>query len=122
MTISSIRGLFSPLGRLATFSLLAGAQQAAYAYYGTEGSGLVELGWRWGTALLLVWWVQADAQKTKYWPCYEYGAFMFFGWVLLLPHYLLRTRGIRGFLLIFFFLALLYAPWAFAFAVSYLTH
>lgn len=112
---------FSPLGWLVAFSLLCWGQQATYAHYGIEGSGLSQLLWRWGTALLLVWWVQADARETKYRPCYEYSAFMFFGWPLLLPYYLLRTRGIRGVFLMGFFFMLFFAPWVVAWAVFFLT-
>lgn len=101
------------------FSLLCWGQQATYAYYGIEGSGLSELLWRWGTPLLLVWWVQADSRETEYRPCYEYSAFMFFGWPLLLPYYLLRTRGIRGFFLMGFFFMLFFAPWVVTLAVPF---
>jgi len=114
------RRLFSPLGQLVGFWLLSGAQWAVYARYGVEESGLFHLLWLWGTSLLVVWWVQADARQTGYRPCYEYGAFMFFGWPLLLPHYLLRTRGIRGFSWIGFFFLIFCLPWLLAIAVFYL--
>lgn len=103
------------------FSPLCWVQQATYSHYGMEGSGLSQLLWRWGTALLLVWWVQADSREIKYRPRYEYSAFMFFGWPLLLPYYLLRTRGIRDFFLVGVFFMLFFAPWVVAWAVFFLT-
>lgn len=117
---SIVRGLFSPLGWLVGFWLLSGAHQAVYAHYGVEGSALSHVLWQWGTSLLIVWWVQDDERQTGYRPCYEYAAFMFFGWPLLLPDYLLRTRGIRGLLWISAFSILFFTPWLFAIATFYL--
>ena len=115
-----IQSVASPAGRLVAFWLFCLAEGAAYAHYGVEPSTLFELSRTWGLSLLLVWWVEADARETGYRPCFEYNAFMFFGWPVLLPHYLLRTRGRHGFLLIFYFLALLFGPAAIAAAAYYL--
>ena len=108
------------MGRLVVFWLFCLAEGAAYAYYDIEPSARFALLRIWGLSLLLVWWVDADARATRYRPCFEYNTFMFFGWPVLLPHYLLRTRGRRGFFLIFFFLALLFGPGAIAAAAYFL--
>ena len=61
-------------------------------------------------ALLFGWWVEADSRQTRYWPCYDFGTFVFFGWPVVLPYYLFRTRGLRGFYLTMAFFGLWCAP------------
>ncbi len=49
-----------------------------------------------GFPLTLVWWVQEDARSTRYWPAYHYGLWIFVAAPIVVPHYLMRTRGIAG--------------------------
>jgi len=49
-------------------------------------------------SLILASWVIADAQKRQTQLCYDYGGFVFFAWPVVVPLYLFRTRGLRGFL------------------------
>jgi hypothetical protein len=41
-------------------------------------------------------WVAEDARRTRYWPAYHYGLFLFVFWFIALPHYLIHTRGRAG--------------------------
>ena len=66
--------------------------------------------------LILSWWVLADAQKRKRTVCYDYGSFVFFAWVVLVPVYLFQTRGIRAFVTLLCFCGL----WLFASLVGLL--
>lgn len=52
----------------------------------------------WAFALMLAHWCLADAKRRRYHRPYEFGAFLFFLWPLVLPAYLLHTRGWRGLL------------------------
>jgi hypothetical protein len=52
----------------------------------------------WSISLLVVWWVRDDSRESKYWPCFDYDMFLLSGWLFLLPHYLVRTRGAKGLL------------------------
>jgi hypothetical protein len=55
--------------------------------------------WSLGMGILVVWWVRTDTHPSKYSPCFDYGTFMMAWWPVLLPHYLVRTRGFKGLLI-----------------------
>jgi|RhiMetdeSRZDD1v2_1073273.scaffolds.fasta_scaffold239879_3 hypothetical protein len=114
-----VKSVFSGLGRVCVYSSTLSVLQAAYAYHNVPPSTLAEFIRQWGMGLLFVWWVKADSRQTRYWPCYDFDTFLFFGWPVLLPYYLFRTRGLRGFYLVFAFLGLWSAP-ALAAALVYL--
>src|SRR5262249_27973065 len=52
--------------------------------------------WAVGWAMLVAYWVHVDMRNTKHWPCFEYGAFVFWGWPIVLPLYLWQTRRRRA--------------------------
>ena len=47
---------------------------------------------------ILALWVRADRRSRMFSVPFEFDAFLFFSWPLLLPWYLYRTRGGRGLL------------------------
>lgn len=67
--------------------------------------------------LMLGYWVMVDARAQRYRPSFDFGAFLFFAWPLVLPYYLYRTRGPRGLLFSAAILALAVAPEAVAEAI-----
>jgi hypothetical protein len=56
----------------------------------------VQLVPRWALALAVALWVLSDARKRRLPLCYDYDAFLFFAWPLVLPIYLVQTRGWRA--------------------------
>ncbi len=46
-------------------------------------------------------WVSVWVREQGYRPAFEYRAFLFFGWPLILPYYLIRLNGWRGLLATF---------------------
>src|SRR5438067_2374643 len=48
--------------------------------------------------LIVASWVMADARKRGRQLCYDYDAFVFFAWPVVVPVYLFQTRGARAFL------------------------
>jgi hypothetical protein len=58
-----------------------------------------QLLWRFEFNLLLTLWVRADRQARGFRVPFEFDAFVFFGWPIVVPYYLYRTRGGRGLLL-----------------------
>jgi hypothetical protein len=86
----------SPLKRL-----LAASAVAAFYSFGVNAEVLAEstlanLTIRFGVAIFFVWWVEADSRRTGYWPFYHYGFWVYVAGIVLVPHYLLRTRGRAG--------------------------
>ena len=69
---------------------------------------------------MFAWWAFEDAKKQKYHRPYEFGAFIFFAWPVVLPVYLVATRGWKGMLLFLAFIILYYLPWSAGWAAYYL--
>ena len=78
--------MFSDFGKVCFYSGILSTLQAAYAYHNIAPSALAEFIRQWGMALLFVWWVEADSRQTRYWPCYDFGTFVLFGWPVVLPY------------------------------------
>lgn len=46
----------------------------------------------------LVWWLKAEARRYKIGLVYCPGLLVGFGWAIIIPYHLLKTRGVRGFI------------------------
>ena len=77
-----------------------------YAASGIEPSEPFEVYWHLLLGLVAAWWVERDSARTGIRPWFEYSAFVFLAWPIMLPHYLIRTRGFTGMQLT----VLLYSP------------
>ena len=44
----------------------------------------------------MVRWAALDRRSRSYSVPFEFDAFVFFAWVVVVPYYLLKTRGARG--------------------------
>jgi hypothetical protein len=69
------------------------------AVYRTDRPEATELLWAFEFRLLLTRWVLADSRARDFGVPYEFGAFVFWGWPVVVPYYLYRSRGGRGLLL-----------------------
>ena len=67
--------------------------------HGLDGPETTQLLWRFEFSLILALWVRADRQVRGFSVPFEFDAFVFFGWPIVVPYYLYRTRGGRGLLL-----------------------
>lgn len=52
--------------------------------------------WNFGYSFLLALWVRVDRRSQNYDVPFEYDAFVFFAWPFVMPYYLYRTRGTKG--------------------------
>jgi len=68
------------------------------AFRGRNPSESTQLLWKFAFSLILVCWVRVDVRAQRYSAPFDFDAFVFFGWPLVVPYYLYRTRGGRGFL------------------------
>jgi hypothetical protein len=110
-----MRALPVPLGRFVWVVVLA-----SLYYFGTNAtvvrtSDLLELAFSIALPVFLVWWLAADARRTRYWPCFHYGWWVALLAPILVPHYLLRTRGRSGLRLALFLDLVMLAPLAAAY-------
>src|SRR5437879_3307330 len=58
-----------------------------------DGSSLF---WRFAFGLFMVRWAAIDRRSRSFSVPFEFDAFVFFAWVLVVSYYLLKTRGPRG--------------------------
>jgi hypothetical protein len=87
----------SPLGRVfvlasLVFVFVAGA---TLGFFDRE-SAAAEVCSSFGVPLLVVWWAECDADRTRYWPAFHYSWFLLVLWPIAVPHYVIHTRGWRG--------------------------
>ncbi len=55
-------------------------------------------------------WASKDSARTRYWPAYHYGLYLWLLWFIVVPHYVLKTRGRRGVGLALALSMILWAP------------
>lgn len=74
--------------------------QATAFHHGYQASDDFERAWGYVFALLLAFWVDEDSRGRAevYRPSFDLGLFICLIWIFYLPFYLVRTRGVRGWL------------------------
>jgi len=80
------------------------ASRGVSAPYGSS------LFWRFAFGLFMVRWVTIDRRSRNVSVPFEFDAFVFFASVLVVPYYLLKTRGPRGLISAMGFWALAITP------------
>ena len=102
--------------RLAEYGPLLGlvasltATTSMYVILGERPPEAVEAILRVAPAFFLVYWVVVDARRLRRVPCYEFGFLVGVFLPVSLPWYLIWSRGLRGLLLLGFFLLLINLP------------
>ena len=76
-----------------------------YALAGVEPLPTVEFlyiaAFPWGA----IWWFRSETQKSDLQRVYCHGVLMNFGWFVIIPYHLLKTRGSKGLLPLFLLVA-----------------
>ncbi len=88
--------LINPLGGMLLLVAIYSAYSAMMAAYGEYASEAADTVFDLGFRLLLMWWVYVDRQRRRYPVPFEFEAFVFFAWPVVVPYYLFRTRGMRA--------------------------
>jgi hypothetical protein len=105
----AVKRLFSklktPTALLYIFLMFTQIVTGIYVASGLEPPALftavVFLGFLWITG----WWLRTDSRKREFRWVYDMGLFLYVAWPIVLPYYLLKTRGARGLLVILGFVA-----------------
>lgn len=92
-------------------AILLGAFNSAYVVLGLMPSMMAEFINAYMLPICFATWVQADARRRQCTPCFDFGMFVAMVWIIVVPWYLMRTRGWRGLLLSLMFLGLLVTPY-----------
>jgi hypothetical protein len=97
--------LLSPTVLLYIYLTLTTVAQGIYFASGIElpeaFTVILPLGYLW----IVGWWLREDSRKHGVVWVYDMGLFLNIAWLFILPYYLLKTRGAKGLLVIFGFVA-----------------
>ena len=88
--------LINPPNGILLFVAINMAYGVIMAYHGEFTSAEADVVFQLGFALLLTWWVYVDRRQRRYPVPFEFEAFVFFAWLLVVPYYLFKTRGRRA--------------------------
>ena len=97
-----LQGMLVPTLMLWLYAIAFGVIHGALPE-GTQMSPRARTAADFALSLILAWWVIADARKRGKRLCYDYDAFIFFFWPVVLPVYLFQTRRARAFLTVLCF-------------------
>ena len=84
--------LFSPLTVLLLLVALHTSNRVVSGYDGEYPSAEADVIYAIGFAGLRTWWVHADRRERRQPVPFEFEAFVFFAWVVVVPVYLIQTR------------------------------
>ncbi len=103
---------FAPAICFCVFLLFTQAATGLYLASGVEPSLAFDLLDRVGLLCLAVWWLNSDSRKHGIKQPYDIGLLLVFAWMLIVPHYLIKTRGRRGLLSVLLLIGLFVAGYA----------
>jgi hypothetical protein len=107
----------NPWVPLLVFTAALAVTQSGYTVFQVVPSPLVTTLLEYGPAFFVVWWVMADASRSRRVPCHDFGFFVMAAFPFSVIWYVLWTRRLRGFLVLGALLGLFLAPWLCAIAV-----
>ena len=58
-----------------------------------------------GFLWIIGWWLVTDSRKRSFRWAFDMGLFLYIAWPLVMPYYLLKTRGAKGLLVILGFIS-----------------
>lgn len=106
--------LTAPIFLLYLFLLISQVCNSIFYANGIEPSDRFQTIYNLGFLLIITVWLKKDYQKYKEPWHIDSGLFVFLFWYLLIPFHLFKTRGIKGFLPILFFLAIYLSTYLFS--------
>src|SRR5204862_7013966 len=92
--------MFSPVPLLYTFVVIT--QFACGAYLGAqlEFPAAVTFLFAVGILWAVGWWLRTDSRRRGVLSVYDLGFLLYLAWPIVMPYYLIKTRGAKGLLVI----------------------
>jgi hypothetical protein len=102
--VTALSRILSPTVLLYSFVVITQFAYGIYAGQQIEApAGYTLL--HWAAQLWIVgWWLRTDSRKRGVVWVYDLGLFLCIAWPLVMPYYLVKTRGARGLLVILGFI------------------
>ena len=86
------------------FAVLTGFEAGAYGARGIAVPGISRVFTYVGFLTVMTYWVRKDSKRSESWHAMDLGLYMFLLWPVMVPYYLLKTRGAKGLVPILTFL------------------
>jgi hypothetical protein len=97
--------VFSPAPLLYSFVVITQFAYGVYLGAQLELPPAVTLLYWFGFLWAVGWWLRTDSRKRAVAAVYDLGFFLYIAWPVVMPYYLVKTRGAKGLLLILGFIA-----------------
>src|SRR6266404_6387880 len=96
--------IFSPAPLLFSFVVLTHFAYGVYLGARLELPPAVTLLYWIGFLWAVGWWLRTDSRRREFAAVYDLGFFLYIAWPVVMPYYLVKTRGAKGLLLILGFI------------------
>ena len=97
--------LTSPTVLLYIFLILTQIATGMYLASGLEPPAFFTFIYAFGFLWIIGWWLHRDSSRTGVPMAFDMGLFLYVAWPLVLPYYLIKSRGAKGLLVISGFVA-----------------
>jgi hypothetical protein len=97
--------ILSPAPLLYTFVVLTQFAYGAYLGAQLQFPESVTLIYAVGMLWVVGWWLGTDSRRRGVLSVYDLGFFLYLAWPVVMPYYLVKTRGAKGLLAILVFVA-----------------
>jgi len=104
---ATLSRIASPTVLLYSFVAITGVADAFYFGRQIEPPAIFTL-IRWvGLLWVMGWWLRSDSRKRAVDSVYDLGFFLYIAWPVVMPYYLVKTRGAKGLLFVSAFIGAL---------------
>lgn len=104
---NKLRSLFSaPVVALCLYVFFVNILNVVYIVHEFQPSAIFEILSMIAFWLILCWWLREDSKKFGVGWFLDIGFFIYIAWIIIIPYYLFKTRGFRGFITILLFLGI----------------
>lgn len=118
---NKLRSLFSaPVIVLCLFVFFTNILNVLYFAYDFQPSAIFELLSALGFWMILCWWLMEDSKKYGFQWFLDIGFFIYIAWIILIPYYLFKTRGLRALITILLFIGILVSGYLLSLIVYFL--
>jgi len=97
--------ILSPAPLLYSFVVITQFAYGAYLGAQLEFPAAVTLLFTVGLLWAVGWWLRTDSRRRGALSVYDLGFFLYLAWPIVMPYYLIKTRGAKGLLVMLGFVA-----------------
>jgi len=96
--------IFGPAPLFLTLVLITQFAYGAYAGAQLEVPAAVPIFYKLGLTWALGWWLRRDSRSRGVPSIYDLGFFLYLAWPIVMPYYLIKTRGAKALLIMLAFI------------------